>query len=82
MSNHDTALNRAIDRDLRDSERLKHIEELVSNWLDELAPDAYALENPTLRWQPGDLVDCLLDELHNIRREQARLTGPVFIEEC
>jgi hypothetical protein len=83
MSNYDAALHAAIDRDLRDAERLSHIAGLVTGWLDQLIPEleAGAIEHPRSRWHPEDLVDVLQDQLRSIRWEQGNLTGPVVVEE-
>lgn len=82
-SNYNAALTDAIDRDMRDQERLAHIADLVTNLLDALIPDAEALEHPDARWCPGDLIDSLQGELTSIRHELARVSsGPVVICEA
>ena len=81
MSNYTVALERAIDRDIRDEERLEHLANLVSGWLDQLIPDLHPLEHPRHRWQPGDLVDDLKGHLKSIRAEQMRLKGPLYVDE-
>jgi hypothetical protein len=81
MSNYDAALHAAIDRDLRDAERLSHIAGLIGGWLDQLIPDMHDMEHPQARWHPGDLVDVLNGQLNSIRGEQARLGGPIVVEE-
>ena len=81
MSNYTVALERAIDRDIRDEERLDHLHALISGWLDQLIPDLAPLEHPGHRWHPGDLVDDLQGHLKSIRAEQQRLKGPLYVDE-
>ena len=81
MDNYSVALERAIDRDIRDDERLDHLHALISGWLDQLIPDLAPLEHPERRWQPADLVDDLKGHLKSIRAEQMRLRGPTYIDE-
>ena len=81
MSNYTVALERAIDRDIRDEERLTHLANLVAGWLDQLIPDLAPLEHPEHRWHPGDLVDDLQGHLKSIRAEQMRMRGPVYVDE-
>jgi hypothetical protein len=77
------AEQRAVDRDIRDEERIVRVEALIATWLDELMPVlAGRLEHPAARWQPGDLLDALCEQLANARAERANLTGPLVIEEC
>lgn len=81
MNNYDPAHEAAIDRDLRDSERLEHFVHVIHTALDAVARDAYPLEHPHARWQPGDLIDALQGELISIRHEIHRMTtGPVVVE--
>lgn len=75
------ASERAIARDLRDAERLAALDTMVCRWIDALAPLSHPLENPEMRWHPGELVDALRGELNNIRGETERLRGPLVIED-
>lgn len=82
MTNYATALERAIDRDIDDGERLAWIADRVLCWLDELAPELYApLQHPRRRWSPADLAEALREQLCNIREEQENLKGAVFVDE-
>ena len=82
MSNYQTALSRAIDRDIRDEERLAHIAGLVAGWLDQLAPDACDIEHPDARWHPADLIYDLQAHASNIAGELARLkSGAVVLDD-
>lgn len=67
-------LGNAIDRDLRDRERLEHINQLVANLLDALIHDMGALEHPDARWCPDDLVDVLLGQRKSIGFELQRVS--------
>ena len=78
--NYDARLDAAIDRDLRDAERLDFIANLVANMLDALIPDAHDLEHPNARWNPDDLIVDLRSHAKNIAFERQRLAGPVVIE--
>ena len=73
MNNRERALMDAIDRDLRDAERLEHIIGLTSTLLDALIPDMDPLEHPDIRWHPGDLADALADQLKSMRHELGRV---------
>ena len=82
MSNYDLALRDAVDRDLRDAERLDHIQTLVTNLLDALVPEMEtgALEHPDSRWHPDDLVTDLMGHLKSIHWEQQRVSrGPIVL---
>lgn len=82
MSNYSVALERAIDRDIRDEERLTHIAALVANWLDALAPDAGDMESPRAKWHPEDLIVDLLGHATSIAAELERLrSGPPDVDE-
>lgn len=83
MSNYTVALERAIDRDIRDDERLEHLANLVAGWLDQLIPElqAGALEHPGAKWEPSDLAADLQTHLNNIRHEQENLRGPVVLDD-
>lgn len=74
------AVDRAIDRDLIDSERLKHFEHLVDAMLDALIPDAHDMSHPRARWHPTDLVDVLQGQARSIRWELDRLRGPLVLD--
>lgn len=72
----------AIDRDLRDQERLAHIDALVAELLDALIPDMHDLEHPDARWHPADLVDVLQDQRKSLKWELQRVSrGPVVIDQ-
>lgn len=81
MSNYQIALERAIDRDIRDTEKLTHIRALVTQWLDALAPDAADAEHPDARWHPEDLLVDLMGHRKNIEGELERLRGPVVLDD-
>ena len=81
MSNYNVALERAIDRDIRDEERLEHIGALVAGWLDALAPDAHDMEHPKAKWHPEDLLVDLVGHARSIADELERLRGPTVIDE-
>lgn len=82
MSNYAVALERAIDRDIRDEEKLVHIQALVAGWLDALAPDASDLEHPDARWHPEDLIVDLAAHASNIAAELERLrSGPPVVDD-
>jgi len=81
FSNYDAALDDAIDRDLRDSERLAHFLKVITEALDAIARDVYPMEHPNARWHPGDLVDDLQGHIRSITSEQTRLRGPVTLED-
>ena len=81
MSNYSVALERAIDRDIRDEERLTHIAALVAGWLDALAPDAHDMEHPDAKWHPEDLLVDLMGHSKNIEGELERLKGPVVLDD-
>ena len=81
MSNYNVALERAIDRDVRDTERLDHLHALISGWLDQLIPELDPLEHPLHHWHPADLADDLQGHLKSIRTEQMRMRGPVYVDE-
>jgi len=76
-----SAIERAIDRDIIDAERLAHFAETVANAIDALATDAHALGHPNRRWHPGDLLDDLQGHLKAIRFEQQRLTQPLVLDD-
>lgn len=78
----DAALTAAIDRDLRDAERLAHLLNLVTNLMDAIIEDIHDFEHPNIRYQPVDLMDTLLDAAAALRSEQRNLTGPVVVEDC
>ena len=78
---YDSAEARAIDRDIRDAAHLAALDALVCRWLDQLAPHAYPLGHPDMKWQPGELVDALRGELNNIRGEAERLRGPLVLDD-
>jgi hypothetical protein len=73
--------DRAVDRDIRDAERLAAIDCLISQWLDELVPFLYPLEHPRIKWQPADVAEALREQLESLRAEVPHLTGPLFIDE-
>jgi len=81
LRTYDSAENRAIDRDIHDAAHLAALDALVCRWLDQLAPHAYPLGNPKIKWMPGDLVDVLREQLKNIRWEMEQLKGPLVIED-
>ena len=83
MSNYAVALERAIDRDIRDEERLEHLASLVTEWLDLLVPELKSgrLEHPDARWEPDDLAVDLQAHLNNIRHEQEKLKGPPVLDD-
>ena len=81
-TNDDASLQRAIDRDLRDEERLQHIHGLITKWMDELVPDCYNLEHPKRRWSPLDLMTALHEQAMSLDRERRHYLGPVFVDEC
>ena len=82
MSNYSVALERAIDRDIRDEERLTHIHALVTGWLDALAPDSSDMEGPAAKWHPEDLIVDLQAHASNIAGELERLrSGPPVIDD-
>jgi hypothetical protein len=69
-------MDSSIDRSLLDEEQLTHIAELIHNFLDQLAPELHPLESKYSRWQPGDLVDALHEQLNGIRFQLALLRMP------
>jgi len=71
----------AIDRDMRDAERLDAIEQIIVATVVMLGPDAFDLEHPHSRWTPLDLVADLAAAWGDIQRERANLRGPVVIED-
>jgi hypothetical protein len=82
MSNYSGALERAIDRDIRDEERLMHIATLVAGWLDALAPDAHDMEHPDAKWHPEDLIIDLQGHALSIAHELKRLrSGPPVVDD-
>jgi len=76
-----SALERAIDRDMRDIERLDYIEVLIAETLDKLIPDLAPLEHPRRRWSPYELHDALIEQLHSLRLERHHYTGSVMVED-
>lgn len=81
MSNYSVAMERAIDRDIRDVEKLTAIHTMVARWLDELAPEAADAEHPDARWHPEDLLVDLMGHRKNIEGELERLRGPVVLDD-
>lgn len=82
MSNYSVALERAIDRDIRDEERLAHIHALVTGCLDALAPDAADMESPVAKWHPEDLIVDLQGHALSIAHELERLrSGPPVLDD-
>lgn len=82
MSNYSVALERAIDRDIRDVEKLTAIHTMVLRWLDELAPEAADAEHPDARWHPEDLIVDLMGHSKNIEGELERLrSGPPVVDD-
>ena len=77
-----SAEDSAIDRDIRDGFKLDAIHQEIVDLLDRLIPYAEPLENPKLRWQPGDLIDALQEQDKSLQFERQRLAGPLFIEEA
>jgi hypothetical protein len=81
MSNsYDRALDEAIDRDLRDGERLDHFATVITTAMDAIAHDVHPLEHPHGKWHPTDLMNALQHQLRHVQIERGRLGGPVVVE--
>lgn len=81
ISNYGTAHERAIDRDIRDTEKLAAIHTMIGRWLDELAPESSDCEHPDSRWHPEDLLVDLIGHSKNIEGALERLKGPVVLDD-
>jgi len=71
----------AIDRDLRDGERLDEIEQIIVATVARLAPHAFDLEHPNRRFSPIDLLADLTAAWGDIQRERANYRGPLVMED-
>jgi hypothetical protein len=71
----------AIDRDLRDGERLDEIEQIIVATVARLAPHAFDLEHPNRRFSPIDLLADLTAAWGDIQRERANYRGPLVLED-
>jgi hypothetical protein len=81
-NNSATALNRAIDRDLRDTERLDHLRGVLTRTLDAIMHDAERLEHPDAQWNPEDLLIDLQDHIEHIDIERNRIgSGSVVVDD-
>lgn len=82
MSNYSIALERAIDRDIDDLERLEHCKAVVLRAIDAIAPDSTSpLRHPKARWHPGELLDELQGQLLNIQGELEHYKGPPVLDD-
>jgi hypothetical protein len=81
MSNYDIALAEAIDRDLSESERLRHMSKIVAEALDALAPDCVPLQHPDAMWHPETLLNALTEAAAAIRLELHRCTTKCVVLE-
>lgn len=78
---HPDAVTLAVERDIRDKQRLQYIHSLVTKLLDDLIPQAADLAHPDVRWQPDDLIEVLTDQAKSIAWELNRVSlGPVVVE--
>ena len=71
----------AIDRDLRDAERLDAIEQIIVATVVMLGPDAFDLEHPCRRFSPLDLLADLASTWGDIQRERENYKGALVIED-
>lgn len=82
MSNYAVAIERAIDRDIDDLERLEHCKAVVLRAIDAIVADSTSpLRHPKARWHPDDLYEVLKGQLMNIDGELEHYKGPPVLDD-